>query len=221
MSLIKAMATVAGMTALSRITGFIRDVFTAAILGAGPVGDAFFVALKLPNFFRRVTAEGAFSVSFVPLYSKKLEKEGEESADIFASNLFMMMLASLSIFTVVCMIFMPVILYITAPGFQDDPQRYDLALEFSRITFPYLLLMSLSSLLGGVLNAHERFAPFAFAPVLFNLSLVAALLLAGFAQTAGHAMSWGLFDFGVSTAFLALRLRKAFEIPPALGVSPL
>lgn len=81
MSLIKAMATVAGMTAISRVTGFVRDIFTAAILGAGPVADAFFVALKLPNFFRRVTAEGAFSVSFVPLYSKKLEVKGVEAAD--------------------------------------------------------------------------------------------------------------------------------------------
>lgn len=208
------MATVAGMTAISRVTGFVRDIFTAAILGAGPVADAFFVALKLPNFFRRVTAEGAFSVSFVPLYSGKLEKEGEEQADAFASNVFMMMLAGLSVFTCLCIAFMPFIIYAIAPGFQDDPLRFDMALELSRITFPYLLLMSLSSLVGGVLNAHDRFAPFAFAPVLFNLCLIGALLFADYAQTAGHAMAWGIFASGFLQLFwlLACAKRSKFRL---------
>ena len=93
MKLVKAMATVAGLTGLSRVAGFIRDILTAAILGAGPIADAFFVALKLPNFFRRVTAEGAFSVAFVPLYSESIEKDGKAAADQFASNAFMMMLS--------------------------------------------------------------------------------------------------------------------------------
>ncbi|MCD8497453.1 MAG: murein biosynthesis integral membrane protein MurJ [Alphaproteobacteria bacterium] len=208
MSLIKAMATVAGMTAISRVTGFVRDIFTAAILGAGPVADAFFVALKLPNFFRRVTAEGAFSVSFVPLYSKKLEVKGVEAADSFASNVFMVMLAALSLFTVLCIAAMPFILYVIAPGFHDDPLRYDLALELTRITFPYLLLMSLSSLVGGVLNAHDRFGPFAFAPVLFNLCLIASLLLSDFAETVGHAMSWGILISGFLQLFWLLACAK-------------
>lgn len=214
MTLLRAMATVAGMTALSRITGFVRDIFTAAILGAGPVADAFFVALKLPNFFRRVTAEGAFSVSFVPLYSKTLEKEGEGKADIFASNVFMMMLAGLSLFTVLCMALMPFIIYGIAPGFDADPERFNLATELSRITFPYLLLMSLSALVGGVLNAHERFAPFAFAPVLFNLCLVAALLVADYAPSAGHAMAWGIFVSGFVQLFwlLACARRVRFKL---------
>ena len=179
MKLAKAMATVAGLTGLSRIAGVIRDILTAAILGAGPIGDAFFVALKLPNFFRRVTAEGAFSVSFVPLYSESIEKEGQEAADKFASNAFMMMLSILSVVVLLAVLAMPYILYAVAPGFVDDPLRYDLAVELSRITFPYLLLMSLTALLGGVLNAIDRFAPFAFAPVLFNLCLIVALLSAG------------------------------------------
>ena len=191
------MATVAGLTGLSRIAGFIRDILTAAILGAGPIGDAFFVALKLPNFFRRVTAEGAFSVSFVPLYSESIEKEGQEAADKFASNAFMMMLSILSVVVLLAVLAMPYILYAVAPGFVDDPLRYDLAVELSRITFPYLLLMSLTALLGGVLNAIDRFAPFAFAPVLFNLCLIVALLSAGYFETPGHAMAYGVAAAGI------------------------
>lgn len=199
MKLFKAMATVAGLTALSRVAGFIRDVLTAVILGAGPVADAFFVALKLPNLFRRVTAEGAFSVSFVPLYADVLEKEGQAKADDFASNAFAVMLLVLSAFTVLAMLAMPWIIYAIAPGFKGDEVRYPMAVDLCRITFPYLLLMSLASLLGGVQNAHGRFAAYAFAPVLFNLALIAALLLwkaTGFA-TAGHALAFGLVAAGV------------------------
>lgn len=197
MKLARAMATVAGLTGLSRIAGFVRDILTAAILGAGPIGDAFFVALKLPNFFRRVTAEGAFSVAFVPLYSESIEKDGKEAADQFASNAFMMMLSILSVVCVLAVLAMPYVLYVVAPGFVDDPIRYHLAVELSRVTFPYLLLMSLTALLGGVLNALDRFAPFAFAPVLFNLCLILALLCAGFFETAGHAMAYGIAAAGV------------------------
>ena len=209
MKLVKAMATVAGLTGLSRVFGFIRDILMASILGAGPIADAFFVALKLPNFFRRVTAEGAFSVAFVPMYSEAVEKEGREAADSFASNAFMVMLLILSGVTLLGLVFMPVLIGLIAPGFMDDPEilcihppcwgtdRFDMAVEFSRVTFPYLLLMSLTALLGGVLNAMNRFAPFAFAPVLFNLCMISALLLAGHFETAGHALSYGVLFAGV------------------------
>ncbi len=206
MKLLKAMATVAGMTALSRVAGFVRDILTASILGAGPIADAFFVALKLPNFFRRVTAEGAFSVSFVPMYSGELEKEGEESANLFANRAFAIMLWGLSAITVAAIASMPLIINLIAPGFSDEPQRYSLAVEFSRVTFPYLLLMSLTSLLGGVLNAHNRFWPFAVAPLLFNLSLIGALLVSGQFENAGYAMSWGVAAAGV-LQFLLLFLQ--------------
>ena len=176
MKLLKAMATVAGLTGLSRILGFIRDILTAAILGAGPIADAFFVALKLPNFFRRVTAEGAFSVSFVPLYSEKIAKEGEEQADLFASNAFSVMLLFLVPFTLIALIAMPFIIYGIAPGFIGDEVRYDTAVELSRVTFPYLLMMSLTALMGGVLNARDKFAPFAGAPILFNLAIIIMIL---------------------------------------------
>ena len=197
MKLVKAMATVAGMTGLSRIAGFARDVLTAAYVGAGPIGDAFFVALKLPNLFRRITAEGAFSIAFVPMYSQKLETETEEIANDFASNAFMVMLSALTFLTIITVIFMPYVIRAIAPGFADDPMRSDLAVEFSRITFPYLVLISLTALLGGVMNAVNRFAPFAFAPVLFNVCLIVSLLLSDYFETAGHAMSWGLFISGI------------------------
>jgi len=201
MSLLKAMATVAGMTALSRVAGFARDMMTAAYLGAGPIGDAFFVALKLPNFFRRVTAEGAFSVAFVPIYTQKIASDDPASGDEMASNAFMVMMTFLSIITLPALLFMPYVLMVVAPGFADDPVRADYAVEFSRITFPYLLLMSLAALLGGVLNANDRFAPFAFAPVLFNLTLIGALLLSSYFDTVGHALSWGLLISGFFQLF--------------------
>ncbi|NQZ13375.1 MAG: murein biosynthesis integral membrane protein MurJ [Alphaproteobacteria bacterium] len=199
MKLFKAMATVAGLTGLSRILGFIRDILTAAILGAGPIADAFFVALKLPNFFRRVTAEGAFSVSFVPLYSEKIATEGEEKADLFASNAFAVMLLFLVPFTLLALIAMPFIIYGIAPGFIGDAVRYDTAVELSRVTFPYLLLMSLTALMGGVLNARDKFAPFAGAPILFNLSLIIALVVfTPVLENAGHAMAWGVLGAGAA-----------------------
>jgi len=198
MKLLKAMATVAGLTGLSRIAGFIRDILTASILGAGPIADAFFVALKLPNLFRRITAEGAFTVSFVPLYSEALEKEGQDKADRFASNALSVMAIGLALFSAAAMLLMPFIITLIAPGFEKDGPRYDLAVTLAQITFPYLLLMSMTALFGGVLNAHERFAPFAAAPILFNLSLIGFLLLSFFFfPTAGHAMAWGVFAAGL------------------------
>ena len=211
MKLLKAMATVAGLTGISRILGFLRDILTAALMGAGPVADAFFVALKLPNLFRRITAEGAFSVAFVPMYSGKLEKEGETRADEFASNAFGVMLTVLVPFTIIALIVMPWIIYAIAPGFHGGEQRYDLAVEMSRITFPYLLLMSLSALLGGMLNAHDRFGPFAAAPILFNLCMIIGLVaFTPMLETPGHGLSWGVFFAGITQlAWMAYSIRRA------------
>ena len=222
MPLAKAMMTVAGMTGLSRIAGFVRDILTAAYLGAGPLADAFFVALKLPNFFRRVTAEGAFSVAFVPLYSRQLENEGEEAAGRFAGNAFMIMLLALSVFTLVAVTYMPAVIALIAPGFSDDPQRFDPSVELSRITFPYLLLMSLCALLGGMMNAHDKFAPFAFAPVLFNLCIIAAILIgAEFAPDAvlsvRHAMAWGIFISGMLQFIWLFGCLRRYRIRLYLG----
>ncbi|MEC8665582.1 MAG: murein biosynthesis integral membrane protein MurJ [Pseudomonadota bacterium] len=211
MKLIKAMATVAGLTGLSRIAGFGRDILTAGILGAGPIADAFFVALKLPNLFRRVTAEGAFTVAFVPLYSQTLEKEGEATASRFAGNAFTIMLWTLLVFTCLAMMAMPWIINLIAPGFSDDPLRYPMSIELSRITFPYLLLMSLTALMGGILNAHDKFAPFAAAPILFNCSLIVALLCSNVFESAGHAMAYGVFGAGILQFLLLLFFIKKYS----------
>ena len=214
---------VSGLTALSRVAGFVRDILTASILGAGPVADAFFVALKLPNLFRRITAEGAFSVSFIPLFTQTLTQEGKAKSEEFAGQILSLMLLVLSLFTLICLMLMPWIIHLIAPGFDDGDMRHDMATQMTRITFPYLLMMSIAALMGGILNALDRFAPFAFAPVLFNLSLIGALLCAGLAQTAGHAMAWGVCVAGVlQIAWLGLCLRRQkFKLTPRrLSLNP-
>ena len=198
MSLSRAFATVGGLTMLSRIAGFIRDILTATILGAGPVADAFFVALKFPNFFRRITAEGAFSYAFIPVYSSTLEKENQDKASEFATQSLSMMVLCLTPFLMLAFAFMPFLMRALAPGFEVGEPRYDWAVDMTRITLPYLLCMSLTALLGGVLNSHNRFAPFAATPIFFNLSLIAALLfLPAALENAGFALSWGVFAAGV------------------------
>ncbi|MDB5477840.1 MAG: mviN, partial [Alphaproteobacteria bacterium] len=205
MSFLRAAATVSGLTLASRVFGFVRDVLAAAIMGAGPVADAFFVALRLPNFFRSVAAEGAFSVSFVPLFSKTLHAEGQEVAQEFASQAMAMMLAVLIPFTVVAMFFMPEVLSVLAPGFRGSDgtggERFAMAVTMTRITFGYLLFMSLASLVGGMLNAIDKFFAFATAPILFNLMQIILLGVvykfpASF-PTSGHAMAWGVLVSGL------------------------
>ncbi len=190
MKLFKAMATVASFTILSRIAGMIRDTLTAAYLGAGPLADAFFVALKLPNFFRRIAAEGAFSVSFIPLYSKTIETEGEGKAAEFAGEVCSVMTVILSVFTILMMIAMPYIIYVIAPGFDEGTVRYDVAVTLTQITFPYLLFISLTSLFGGMLNAHSKFGPFAAAPIVFNGAMVIGILVGFYiSPSIAHAMA--------------------------------
>ena len=198
MSFLRAAATVSGLTLVSRMFGFVRDVMAAAIVGAGPVADAFFVALRLPNFFRSIAAEGAFSVSFVPLFSKTLAADGQEVAQEFASQTMAVMLAVLIPFSIIAMIFMPQVLTVLAPGFQSGGgERYHLAVTLTRITFGYLLFMSLASLVGGMLNAIDKFFAFATAPILFNLMQIILLAIAFKFPTPGHAMAWGVLSSGL------------------------
>lgn len=196
--------TVGGFTLLSRITGFVRDVMLAAVLGAGPIADAFFVALRLPNHFRAIFAEGAFNAAFVPAYARIREQGGPDQARLFADQIFTMLFATQIVLLAVALMFMPQVVSLLAPGFNVDPQRYALAVEFTRITFPYLLLITLVTLYGGILNAIQRFAAAAAAPILLNLSLIVALALAAFFPTAGHAAAWGVLAAGVLEFLLLL-----------------
>lgn len=198
MTLFKAIATVSGLTLVSRIAGFARDILTASILGAGPIADAFFVALRLPNFFRRLFAEGAFSASFVPLYSEKLEKEGRQAAVELAEMAQALLATFLIIMCGLAIAFMPYVIAGFAPGFLRDAERYGLAVELARYTFTYLPLISLVALIGGLLNSEGRFAPFAAAPLFFNACLIGALVAATpFVATAGHAMAYGVLAAGI------------------------
>jgi len=197
MSFARAVTTVAGLTMVSRVLGFIRDLLTAAILGAGPMADAFFVAFKLPNLFRRLFAEGAFSVTFVPLFAKTAHADGQEAAAKFAEEAQAMLLTILVPLTIALLLFMPAVMQVLAPGFETGTPRYALAVELCRITFPYLTLISITALQGGVLNALDRYGPFATAPILFNLSLIAGLLATPLFPSAAHALSWGEFTAGI------------------------
>jgi putative peptidoglycan lipid II flippase len=196
MSFARAVTTVAGLTMVSRVLGFVRDLLTAAILGAGPTADAYFVAFKLPNLLRRLFAEGAFSVTFVPLFAKAAHSDGQEAAALFAEEAQATLLALLIPITIALLLFMPVVIQLLAPGFERGTPRYALAVELCRITFPYVILVSITALQGGVLNALDRYGPFATAPILFNLCLIGGLLLTPLFPTAAHALSWGEFAAG-------------------------
>ena len=200
--MIKRIATVGGWTLISRISGFVRDVVMAAVLGAGPMADAFFVAFRLPNHFRAIFAEGAFAAAFVPAYARVLQQSGIDPAKLFADRIAAALIAINLVLLAFALLFTPWVVSVLAPGLVDDPTRFDLAVALTRITFPYLALVSLETLLAGVLNANQRFAAAAGAPVLLNVSLIATLLLAPYFQNAGYAAAWGVAIAGVAQVML-------------------
>jgi putative peptidoglycan lipid II flippase len=201
--MIRSVFTVGSATLVSRIVGFAREVLLAAMLGAGPIADAFFVAFRLPNLFRRLFAEGAFNAAFVPLYGRARAEEGEAAAQAFAQDALAVMFWWLLGLSALAILFMPALVAILAPGFLAEPGKFDDAVLFSRICFPYLMCMSLLALYAGVLNSMGRFAAAAWTPVLMNLILAGALLLAGwlgFAERREAAIlqSWAVALAGVA-----------------------
>ena len=210
MNLLKAITTVGSYTMLSRVLGFMRDILIASVLGAGTVADCFFVAFRFPNLFRRLFAEGAFAAAFVPLFSGELEKSGRVAAKVFADSAFSVLFLALIVFVGTMELAMPWAMWVLAPGFDAIEGKMALATELSRIAFPYLLFISLVSLQSGVLNSIHCFAAAAAAPVLLNLTLIAAML--GFTETqetAGHVLSWGVFAAGIlQFAWLAYHCQR-------------
>src|SRR5438270_7206960 len=194
--------TVGGYTLLSRLTGFARDIMLAAILGAGPVADAFFVALRLPNHFRAIFAEGAFNAAWVPAYAHVHGERGEGAARLFADRIFTLLLASQVVLLIVAWLFMPQAMSLLAPGFSEDAEQRKLAIELTRITFPYLLLITLVTLYGGMLNVMQRFASAAAASIFLNVSMMMTLALAAWFPSAGHAAAWGVLISGFLQYFL-------------------
>ncbi|HQR04565.1 MAG: murein biosynthesis integral membrane protein MurJ [Proteobacteria bacterium] len=206
MNLLKALATVSGMTLLSRILGFIRDFVIARAFGAGLATDAFFVAFRLPNLLRRLFAEGAFSQAFVPILAEYRNRRGEAETkrlvDHVATALFLVVLAV----TVAGMIATPLIIYVTAPGFASDGDKFALTVSLTRITFPYILFMSMVALAAGILNTWSRFALPAFTPVMLNLAMIGgALLGAPYCDPPVMALGWAVFAGGM--------LQLAIQVP--------
>jgi len=199
------------MTLISRITGFVRDILIAGVLGAGLAADAFLIAFQFPNLFRRLFAEGAFSAGFVPIFSEILEKEGRDRARRFAEEVFSVLAATLFVFVLVMMTIMPAVLFAIAPGFDRTPGQMERATDLARIAFPYLFFISLVSLQSGVLNALDRFASAAATPILLNLTLISAVLIAVSKNTdVATALAFGVSAAGViQFVWLAWRVRAA------------
>ncbi|MGB8814994.1 MAG: murein biosynthesis integral membrane protein MurJ [Paracoccaceae bacterium] len=194
--LVRSFVTVGGWTLLSRGVGFARDVMMAAYLGSGPVAEAFLVAFSLPNMFRRFFAEGAFNMAFVPMFAKKLE--GDEDATGFARDAFNGLAGVLIVFTILGTLAMPWLVWAMASGFVGDA-RFDLAVTFGRISFSYILFISLVALLSGVLNAFGRFTEASFVPVLMNLMFIAAMWMAARAGwDMGLTLAWTVPATGIA-----------------------
>lgn len=199
MSLLRGFATVGGYTAASRLLGFLRDILIAQALGSGPVADAFFVAFRFPNLFRRLFGEGAFNAAFVPLFAGRLEREGRAAAKVFAEQALAAMTTGLLLLTLAAMAAMPWLMHVIAPGFTDNPEQFELAVQLTRIAFPYLLFMVLVALLGGILNSLYRFAAAAAAPILLNLFFIASLtlVLPFWSDSPGHLLAWTVTAAGL------------------------
>ena len=233
MSLLRSSAVIGAFTGLSRILGFAREILLAGILGAGPISDAFFIAFRLPNLFRRVLAEGAFNSAFVPLYTRTMEGDGQEAATRFATETYRALFAVLIALVLAFQVGMPFVIMGLAPGYAGDWDWIWRTTVLGLLTMPYIAFMSLTAMFGGVLNAHKRFAAFAFAPVLLNVVLIAVLLspigqgwqaarwLAGGVFIAGAlqcgVVAWGLSRQGIRLSLGLPRITPGVKRVAALG----
>lgn len=221
MSLFKSVAAFGGLTLVSRITGFLRDMVLANFLGAGAVSDAFVVAFKLPNLFRSLFAEGAFTSAFVPLFSQKLVTEGKKRSIFFAAQAISVLVLFVGVFVLLFELLMPWVVEVLAPGFRSEPEKVELATQLCRITFPFLLLISLVSFQGGILNSFEKFAAPASAPIILNLMMIfAVFLFVPFTPTPAHGFALGITSAGLlEVLWLRYFLRKLdIKIHPYLHI---
>ncbi|MDB5568841.1 MAG: integral rane protein MviN [Hyphomicrobiales bacterium] len=208
--MLRSLASVGGFTLLSRLTGFVRDVAMGATLGAGMLADAFTIAFRLPNHFRAIFGEGAFNAAYVPSYSRVLETEGAAQAKRFSAQMFTLLLGSQVVLLALALVYTRELLGVLAPGLELEPETLRHALVMTRITFPYLLCVTLVTLLSGTLNANGRFAAAAFAPVLLNASIVACLAALFAFPDAGVAASVGVALAGVlELALMIVAARRA------------
>lgn len=214
MNLLKKMLTVASGTFLSRILGFIREIFMAIALGTGPVADAFNAAFRLPNSFRRLFAEGAFNAAFIPLFSKEIEEKDKTAAINFAQEILGILFTVLILITIALELAMPLLVnYILAPGFRSNPDKLAITISLAKIMFPYLICMSLAAMMAGMLNAFHKYFAAAIAPVFLNIVLIIVLLIAWIYKldqfTLGNYLAWGVLLAGIiQLAILAFALYK-------------
>jgi len=173
MNLIKSTGTFSFFTLISRLLGYVRDIFIAIFLGAGPLADVFFIAFRIPNTFRRLFSEGTFNAAFVPSYSSLLRKKKQSKN--FANNIFNLLILGLLFLVIVIEILMPLFIFLIAPGFEGDPQKMELAITLTRITFPFLLFICLASFFSAILNSHNKFAIASAAPIILNILLIGVL----------------------------------------------
>ncbi|MET3700518.1 murein biosynthesis integral membrane protein MurJ [Citrobacter sp. UYEF32] len=198
MNLLKSLAAVSSMTMFSRVLGFARDAIVARVFGAGMATDAFFVAFKLPNLLRRIFAEGAFSQAFVPILAEYKSKQGEEATRVFVAYVSGLLTLALAIVTVAGMLAAPWVILVTAPGFADTADKFALTSQLLQITFPYILLISLASLAGAILNTWNRFSVPAFAPTFLNISMIGfALFGAPYFHPPVLALAWAVTVGGI------------------------
>ena len=205
-ALLKSTGIVSGMTSLSRVTGFVRDMVYAQMFGAGAGTDAFFVAFRIPNFLRRLFAEGAFSQAFVPVFSEYQTQRPREELQELVNQVAGTLGAILLLITAIGVLAAPVLILLFAPGFTADAGKYELTVAMLRITFPYLLFISLTAFAGGVLNSCGKFAIPAVTPVLLNLTMIAAALwLAPQMEQPVVGLAWGVFIAGI--------IQLSFQVP--------
>ena len=197
MNLLKSTGTFGFYTIISRLLGYLRDILIAIFLGTGLLADAFFVAFRIPNTFRRLFSEGTFNAAFVPSYSSEIVKSKKQS-NKFANDIFNLLFIVLLSLTIVIQIFMPVFVSIIAPGFVDNFEKMEIAINLTRITFPFLLFICLASFFSAILNSHNKFAAASAAPIILNIVLILILL---FSKSLGDQLVYFL-SYGVSVAGL-------------------
>ena len=213
MNLLSSTSVFGFYTLLSRVLGYFRDILIAIFLGTSIYADAFFVAFRLPNTFRRLFAEGTFNAAFIPSYAEEKLK-GEESGKKFANEIFSLLLLFLIFLIIIIEIFTPFLVYLIAPGFYEDSEKFSLAVEFTRITFPFLLFVSLSSLLSGILNTNNKFAAAAAAPIVLNIILILFLLISFYYnQNIARSLSIGVTLAGILQFIILVIFTKKFYFP--------
>ena len=224
MSFIKSIATFGGFTMVSRVTGFLRDMVIANFLGAGNVSDAFLVSFKLPNLFRSLFAEGAFTSAFVPLFSSKLVASGRDKSVEFAAKAISLLTFFLIVFTILFELCMPLVVRVLAPGFMESPEKVALTVDLCRITFPFLLFISIVSFQAGILNSFDRFAAPAAAPIILNLGMIVAGLASVILfDMPVYGMAWGITVSGfIEVIWLKYFLnRESIRIRPDVHIRTL